>query len=244
MDNSNNKEANHKFLRKVSCIHCGKESTVQSFKAHLGTHVEKSKTGSCLQCNKDIFNNNKFCSHSCSATYNNARLDRTTFRPGPKPGFKPKNTKPKYTKIKQCIVCDRYHPRQGRTCSKECKSKFISQKMNERIDKGWNPQENRCRSKPSFLERSFEDWLISINHTDYIKNKTFRCGKKIYFGDFFFPSRNILVELDGKQHENSIEYDSTRDNLIKKYHKVNTIRISYTEYMAKTKINAVLEAIK
>ena len=77
-----------------------------------------------------------------------------------------------------------------------------------------------------------------------IKNKTFRCGKKLYFGDFFFPSKNILVELDGKQHENSIEYDTIRDNLIKEYYGVETIRITYKEYMAKSKIDIILQLLK
>ena len=116
--------------------------------------------------------------------------------------------------------------------------------MNKRIDNGWNPQEHRCRSKPSFLEKSFEEWLISINYTDYVKNKTFRCGKKIYYGDFFFPNKNILIELDGKQHEETVEYDKIRDQHIMEYHKVETIRISYTEYMNKSKVTTVLNVIK
>ena len=251
LENANHVKWNHykedtsyKFLLKICCIKCKKETTVQSFKAHLKTHEEKTKTGNCLQCNKELFNNNKFCSQSCSATYNNFRKDYTNYKPGPKPGFKPKNAKPKYTKVKRCIICKKFHPRQGLTCGPECKSKYLSIKQRERIDNGWNPQEHRCRSKPSFLEKSFEERLISIEYKDYIKNKTFRCGKKLYFGDFFFPSKNILVELDGKQHENSIEYDTIRDNLIKEYYGVETIRITYKEYMAKSKIDIILQLLK
>ena len=75
---------------------------------------------------------------------------------------------------------------------------LISKIQNDRIDAGWNPQEHRNKSKPSYLERSFEHWLLKIDFTNYIKNKTFRCDKKIYFGDFYFPSKNLLIELDGK----------------------------------------------
>lgn len=201
----------------------------------------------CNECKSPLNyekRSNKFCSHACAAIYNNIRKDYSKFKPGPKPGFKPINIQPKFTKIKQCEVCGKFHPGSGRSCSKKCKSKILSMAMNKRIDNGWNPQEHRCRSKPSFLEKSFEEWLISINYTDYVKNKTFRCGNKIYYGDFFFPNKKILIELDGKQHEESIEYDSSRDRRIMEHHKVKTIRISYKEYMQKSKIDFVLESIK
>lgn len=233
-------DTSSKFLRKVSCLECKTETTVQSFNAHLDTHKIKKAKGRCVQCDKELFNENKFCSHACAATYNNSRRDYSKFKkPGSKPGFKPK-----FTKIKQCEVCGKFHPGSGRSCSKECKSKILSLATNKRIDNGWNPQEHRCRSKPSFLEKSFEEWLISINYTDYVKNKTFRCGKKIYYGDFFFPSKNILIELDGKQHEETVEYDKIRDQHIMEYHKVETIRISYTEYMNKSKVTTVLNVIR
>ena len=48
----------------------------------------------------------------------------------------------------------------------------------------------------------------------------------------------------GKRHENSIEYDTIRDNLIKEYYGVETIRITYKEYMAKSKIDIILQLLK
>ena len=235
-------DTSSKFLIKVSCLECKSETTVQSLKAHISKHhtmEQHQKIGNCLQCDKDLFTSKKFCSLSCATTYNNARKDYSKIKPGPKPGFKPK-----YTKIKQCEVCEKFHPGSGRSCSKKCKSSILSMAANKRIDNGWNPQENRCRSKPSFLEKSFEEWLISINHSNYIRNKTFRCGKKIYYGDFFFPNKNILIELDGNQHQESIDYDRLRDQHIKDYYNVSTIRITYKEYMEKSKIDIILTAIK
>ena len=37
---------------------------------------------------------------------------------------------------------------------------------------------------------------------------------KTYFGDFYFPSLYLLIELDGTQHLKTIEYDIERDNYL------------------------------
>ena len=111
--------------------------------------------------------------------------------------------------------------------------------MRERIDAGWNPQENRCRSRPSYLEKSFLHYLETHNVTDFIHNKTFRCDKKIYYGDFYFPKRNLLIELDGSQHKETTEYDLERDRLILEYHGVKTLRVSHKEYVERSKQSIV-----
>ena len=206
------------LLTPTTCIHCGKAHSYESRKS-------------------------KFCSHSCAASYTNSRKDYSKIKPGPAKGTKPPGFLP-YTKIKQCEVCGKFHPGSGKSCSKECKSKILSIATNKRMDNGWNPQEHRNKSKPSFLERSFADWLKTIDFSDYVKNKTFRCGQKIYYGDFYFPDKNLLIELDGKQHKDCIEYDSQRDIDILYHHNVTTLRISYDEFKAKTKIDLVLSLIK
>jgi very-short-patch-repair endonuclease len=111
--------------------------------------------------------------------------------------------------------------------------------MQCRIDNGWNPQEHRNRSTPSYLEKSFEQWLLFNNFYSYTKNKTFRCGQKIYYGDFFFESLSLLIELDGSQHERTTDYDAERDALILKYYNVRTIRVTYKEYISKHRIEEI-----
>lgn len=81
--------------------------------------------------------------------------------------------------------------------------------------------------------------IPSNNKIDYIKNKTFRCAEKIYYGDFYFPELKILVELDGKQHLETLKYDSIRDTNILTHHGVYTIRISYDEFISKTKLHLI-----
>lgn len=213
---------------------------------NLNKRLEYSKNPKiCKFCNKEHTyekRNNKFCSASCGASFSNKQKDYTKIKVGPSKGYVNPSYVPK-TKISQCQICSRYHKGTSKTCSLECKKKLISIKINERIDAGWNPQENRCRSKQSYLEKSFESWLKENNYTNYIKNKTFRCDKKIYYGDFYFPKENILIELDGKQHLKAIEYDNLRDVNILKYYKTKTIRISYDEYFKKTKLNLIVEIL-
>jgi very-short-patch-repair endonuclease len=71
-----------------------------------------------------------------------------------------------------------------------------------------------------------------------------RCGDKIYYGDFFFHEKMLLVELDGMQHIKTTEYDNNRDKDILNYHGVTTFRITYKEYKANTKTSTILSRIK
>lgn len=203
----------------------------------------------CTNCQCSLLfdkRQNKHCSSSCAATYSNARKDYSVIKSGPAKGSKPKHILERlpFTKIKQCDACSKFHPKPGKSCSEECKRKLISISVNRRIDAGWNPQENRCKSTPSYLERSFKNWLETNNIVGFVHNKTFRCGKKIYYGDFFFPEKNLLIELDGKQHLDNTEYDKSRDNHIMEYHNVYTLRISYKEYISKSKIELVIDLLK
>jgi very-short-patch-repair endonuclease len=241
-----------KYHPLCSCLVCKQELVIQNLNAHYLRHYKTF--GNCKNCNKLLTQKQQFCSRSCSAKHNNNQIKEKrnkglAKKPGPQKGYKPKNIQKKIslvTNIKLCMICKKYHKKKSKTCSNECKKILLAQKIKERIDAGWNPQQNRNRSTPSFLETSFEKWL---NDNDifsplYVKNKTFRCGKKIYFGDFFFPSVGILIELDGSQHENTKEYDFQRDVDILNYHNVKTLRIPYKEYFAKTKIKDVQNILK
>ena len=257
------------YHSKCSCIHCHKVFHACSLHTHTQRMHDKSQTNytgktakahaallikmqasrvetvqkynlnpkRCEHCNQPISyekKKNRFCSSSCSTSFNNSKRDYATFRSGPPRGFRPP-----YTKVKQCSVCSKWHSRKGISCSTSCKSVLQSRAVRKRIDNGWNPQQNRNRSTPSFLEKSFEAWLISNHSPPFIKEKTFRCHDKTFFGDFFFPSVNLLIELDGKQHVQQADYDKHRDDLIFKYHNVTTFRISYREFVTKSKYNQV-----
>lgn len=49
-----------------------------------------------------------------------------------------------------------------------------------------------------------------------------------YFADFYFPDLNVVIEIDGKSHENSKDYDNRRDKLF--FNRgLNVIRIKYLD---------------
>lgn len=65
------------------------------------------------------------------------------------------------------------------------------------------------------------------------------CENKIYFKfqkgfitpfhrivDFYLPQINLIIEVDGGYHVNTIEKDSNKDYLWKKYRDMDTLRIS------------------
>jgi very-short-patch-repair endonuclease len=62
---------------------------------------------------------------------------------------------------------------------------------------------------------------------------------KTYFVDFYFPSLDLIIELDGTQHKNTVEYDTDRDNYIMTNYNVNIIRVSHKEYQAMTKLELI-----
>lgn len=69
--------------------------------------------------------------------------------------------------------------------------------------------------------------------------------QKWYFVDFYFPEINLIVELDGKQHEKPKhkEADRLRDEYITTHLNLDVFRISYDEYQAGTKITELLKLL-
>jgi very-short-patch-repair endonuclease len=214
----------------------------------------------CLRCDTAIAYHcstvNKFCSKSCAGIYNNQRKDWSTIKTGPKSCETPTLQKSKaqrkyvrrigeqrsiYTKIKQCDICQKYHPGIRKTCSKECQNQLLSQKMKKLIQDGHNPNKNRGRHKRSWLETSFEDWLTQNNVKNYITEQPFKRldQVKTYFADFYFPELSLIIELDGTQHKRTQEYDQERDRYISSAYNVEIIRISHKEYIQKTKLSLV-----
>jgi very-short-patch-repair endonuclease len=66
-------------------------------------------------------------------------------------------------------------------------------------------------------------------------------NKKSFFGDFYFPKLNLLIELDGSQHntEEAMIYDIERDQHIKNCYQTQIIRISQKEYKDKSKLELI-----
>jgi very-short-patch-repair endonuclease len=212
----------------------------------------------CQQCQNHLTYNqrhNKFCSNSCSASFHNKKRKGVALDDSVKQKIsfgirkhhtlqQGKNSTPLYSKISFCCVCNSViRNKIVKTCSSGCKSTCLSNNMLERIKK--NKRSNYRRDKKSYLEESFESWLsqndISLEYeTEYTIHN--HITQKWYFVDFYFPEINLIVELDGKQHEHPRhkENDRQRDEYIVNHLNIEVFRISYDEYQQGTKINQLL----
>lgn len=127
-----------------------------------------------------------------------------------------------------------------------CQRIVHSQRMKEAIASGHDPKKNRGRGKKSYLEISFEKWLNThFPNIEYIPEYPVKRHDmvKTYFGDFYFPSKNLIIELDGTQHNSTTEYDQDRDAYITNTYGIQIFRISHKEYINQSKIDTVINML-
>lgn len=193
----------------------GSKGTKNSIKFSNSLKLERIKIyenspNLCLNCNHSLEygkKNNKFCSSSCAATYNNIKKDYTTFKPGPKPGFKPKNKsliknkqeKPQFTKINWCIVCSTPFIGNRKTCSEQCCKTSLSNSSKNRKNIF-----NKCVIEYNGIKlgskyelevaKSLDENFIKWNQPKpltYFDN----IGKEHkYYPDFYLPDYNIFLD--------------------------------------------------
>lgn len=229
--------SSYKFLRYCSCLICKEEIAIQNIKQHIRSkHTIKTN---CKQCSKPLYQNRKFCDRSCATTYNNNQRNYYKFKPGPPKGYK----WPPYTKVAQCVICKKFFPGRKKTCSDACKRMYISKQLKRAFKEGRHKGNlYRNRSNTSYLEQSFIDYLkdqyleLSYEYNKPVPIKS-ESGQylKCFYIDFYLPYQNIGIELDGSQHEYTMEYDSQRDLLINQKYQTKIIRVKYKEYFNKSR---------
>lgn len=199
----------------------------------------------CLFCNNST-SNPKFCSRSCSASYNNFRRSKESREAqrqkllGRKyPG------QPKYTRVSRCKVCLRYFAGHRKTCSKECYLLNRSRFQSNRLRTDYEYRRKLGTANRSYMERSFESWLHNnFPNLTVIPQKPFRNKENngYYYADFYFPTLNLIIELDGTHHntqENRL-HDTKRDLHLLEYFSVDTIRITAREYREKSRMSEII----
>lgn len=215
-----------------------KKATAAAVAAKKERSVTKYSDAKCKQCHTSIevsksIQGNQFCNRSCAAIYTNQRRQKRDRQ-------KPKRFR-KYIE-KECIECNSKFSTytNARTCSIKCACDL--RKKNTTYA---HVPLNRTRARPSYLEQSFDSWLKLNNITDYTVEQPFRIvdgeGKYLttYFGDFYFPNLSLLIELDGTQHRNQVEYDKIRDARISDQYNIRIIRITHKEYINKSRLDEV-----
>lgn len=179
---------------------------------------KKRRKKYCNHCNKELIRGQyKFCSSSCSATYNNRKREHAN------------KTKEKISKsliehyfnlddgynriiidgkiryLHRCIECDKeFNSRRKniRFCSTKCSNgnekvkaklrKAVNRNIEKGIHKGW--QSRNIRSYPELF------WVNVLNNNNIEFTEELKVGK--YFIDFYIEINNkkIALEIDGKQH--------------------------------------------
>lgn len=201
----------------------------------------------CLYCGKET-HNQKFCSQSCAASYNNKRRGTRTSETKQKISQSLKlNAKQrgnilreqkdsKYFRI--CICCGKEFERQrltngrlsaSKTCSEEChyKLKHINGKNSYELIKsegrfqGWKTR-NITSYPENFWIKVLDNNNIQFERELFFDNK--------YFLDFVIYKNDVIIdlEIDGKQHDypDRKQHDIERDKYLTE-HNVIVYRISW-----------------
>ena len=124
----------------------------------------------------------------------------------------------------------------GRNCLLDaCKPKIDKSMLSSFSDMSEN-QRNWVKGRMTSLrksappaERLFAGFL-TMHNVYFIPQAPFRMLRrfgetKIYFADFYIPSKSTIIELDGSTHKDHNVYDMIRDDEFKKIG-IKTIRIS------------------
>ena len=199
--------------------------------------ISNNKKKFCKNCGKEIFGDNKFCSQSCAASYNNKKralseetkqkisktLLKENFETKGKIGKKHPYLK-RYLYPHICEKCKKEFftaKKNQRFCSVKCaqssdevKEKLrniAKEKVKNGTHSGW-----KSRNVQSYAE-AFWEKVLQENSIEYIKEDY---STKKYFLDFLITKNRIKIdlEIDGKQHfrKDRQEHDKIRDEFLSK----------------------------
>ena len=176
----------------------------------------------CKNCGKEIPKKRKFCSASCSATFNNKQRGKHSEETKKKISESLKGIGAITDYIeKTCPTCGNTfslinisNKNRRNYCSSECRkigsSKKLSKTMKERVSKGihkgW-----QSRNILSYPEEFFINVLKNNNLYESCDTNHPFGG---YFLDFYFSDLKLDLEIDGKQHQYRQEHDRIRDKFL------------------------------
>ena len=130
-----------KTYKEISEMLTRSESSIRNKSNEIGIMTSMFKIGIefkevvCLQCGiltSSEYENRKFCSHSCSAKYNNRLIIREK-------------------KNKNCLRCGISISRKNKYCSNKCQVRYIKNTIFEKIESG----------DITLNERNYKTYLIS-----------------------------------------------------------------------------------
>lgn len=111
------------------------------------------------------------------------------------------------------------------------KTRITNRKIREVAEK----YVSKNRKAPSPLEKAMIEFLNN-HHIKYEFQKPYYIYKEgvikqFFIVDFYIPSKNIIIETDGKYQDNQLDYDDYRSKLIKKqYPEINIVRWRFKDF--------------
>ena len=107
---------------------------------------------------------------------------------------------------------------------------------------------NKIRKTPSVLEKRMQEFLDSygivyeFQKPLYIKEK--RIIKKFYIADFYIPAINLIIETDGKFHDNQVKEDIKRTKDIQRqYPNMKILRWKWHDFDSLQKMKRLIDII-
>ena len=196
----------------------------------------------CSCCSSDFVpqrENQLYCSVTCRKSTNRRK-------PKVRESKRVLKTNIKFQRCKGCSGWALIVPtlrKYSKYCSRVCSKRSHSRQQSERLSKAEN-RTNLGRGKKSYLESSFEEWLIyfGIEFESEVSVKNTEIGRT-YFVDFLFKDKKLVIELDGTQHEKTKEKDAIRDDAIQRIYGYTVVRIKHKEYVKRTRYAEICELL-
>lgn len=213
-------------------------TTANRIECEINNYLKSPKL--CTECRSALsYNkkNNKFCSQTCSAVYNNRNRIQSGYSASERQRASARKqaekkrterlanelTKPKFTKVLPCKVCKSFFPviREETTCSVECRTSIWSNtaKNNSCMGGNKNTRAYGWYTSPYagkvWLESSYELKVareLDSNHIDWSRPSYLPYGDgKKYYADFLLTEQKIYLD---PKNDYLITQDSQKINQV------------------------------
>lgn len=185
-------------------------TTKQKENAAYRRELYNANPNYCFYCRISLnydARNNKFCSHTCAAVVRNTGRKKTKTSTTLEKNIRPNYIRAPYTKISQCIVCDKWFPGTRKTCSDLCyKSnnsknggyKENSTRVHRTLYKGaWMHSGSELKFAQMCDKLNIQWHKNTSKYFEFFNNE----GKlSKYYPDFYIANKNIWVEIKGKRY--------------------------------------------
>lgn len=218
-----------------SCIACKESVSTVNLNKHFESHFKIPPTiiSTCARCGKDFNSYTKwgqktFCSRSCANVRDQTDNTKKKIANTVRAQHKANPRKLEYTRVSQCIICNKWFSGSKKTCSNAClsihaqKNAYINQLGKNGIRSGVATFTTDSYGNQVKLESRFESRCADILNDlciKWIRPKalpyTLHNKKRRYYPDFFLPELNVYLD---PKNDYLIEKDTDKINAVRQQH--------------------------